>query len=910
MFVETFAQPSPSKLLVYATLILLLCNHTFSLRHPVLTNVTDWRALLSIKSAISTNPEGSLPYWNNSVHYCRCRHPQRVIFLELETLGLDGFISAAIANLTFLRKIDLSGNQINGLIPHEIGRLRGLRYLNLSMNSLGGSVPSSVSHCSRLQVIGLSSNMLEGEIPSVLGNCLDLRILSLSNNHLEGKIPLSLTNLSFLDVLCLGSNDLSGEIPSLMGKLYRLTELDLSGNRLTGFIPASLWNLSALSQLNVADNYLLGVLPTNAGYSLTLLRKIYVYNNRFHGPIPMSLFNASTLEVVDFSSNRFIGEIPQNLGGLRKLRWLNLLDNQLELRKDEGWSFLTGLCNCTNLEKLQLGSNSLGGLLPNSIANLSTKLQILSMSDNEISGNIFHEIGNLVSLTVFDMGQNLLRGSIPAPIGLLTNLHVLDLGTNKLSGEVPSTLGNLTLLNSLHLGSNELSGMIPPNLGNCQNLISLNLSNNKLTGGIPKEILTISTLSIYLDLARNSLTGSLPAEVGSLKNLGEIDFSRNNLSGELPSSLGKCQVLKNLRISNNFIHGNISLALSTLRGMQELDLSQNNLSGQIPYVLQDFPFLYYINLSYNNFEGEVPRNGVFANASAVSVLGNNNLCGGNSMLQLPPCTFQSTWKKYWFATLSLIIAFGIIGVCLFLIFCWMQTPRKEPINIESIYVQGRISYAKLMRATNGFSADNLIGLGSFGAVYRGKIDDDDKDSMFRGMQIAVKVLNLQQHGASKSFTTECDVLKNMIHRNIIKILTTCSGVDSMGNDFKAIVYEFMANGSLESWLHPDVNEQGETKKLNFLQRINIAIDVASGLYRLHKGGEKPIIHCDIKPSNILLDEDMAACVSDLGLARGPVEALVRTSLHTINSYGFKGTIGYVAPGEKLCTILFFVLLFT
>ncbi|XP_020244407.1 receptor kinase-like protein Xa21 isoform X2 [Asparagus officinalis] len=867
-----------SNCIAYTTFLLLSLHHVCSLiNSPTLNNATDMRALLSFKSMISVNPSSQLASWNYSVHFCRwpgvtCggrRHPERVVSLELSSLNLAGFISASLSNLTFLRKIDLSVNQIRGSIPQDIGRLYRLQHLNLSLNSLGKGIPTSLSRC------------------------LDLRVLSLANNYLEGEIPVLLMNLSSLYVLSVGSNQLSGHIPPSIGKLFKLTELDLSSNRLSGDIPASLWNLSSLSYLNMADNSLSGYLPSDAGSALLLLRRIFLYDNQFYGSIPLSLPNASHLEVVDLSSNRLNGGIPPNLGDLRNLQWLNLFNNQLEAMEPDGWRFITALSNCTVLEKLQLDSNYLGGILPISIANLSTNLQILKISNNKVSGNIPPEIGNLVSLTVLEMRHNLLTGSIPVSIGMLRDMHILDLGSNKLSGKIPSTLGNLTRLNILHMGFNELSGTIPRNLGNCQNLISLDFSVNRLTGLIPMEILTIATLSIYLNLSWNSLTGSVPSEVGILKNLGEIDFSMNKLSGELPSSLGKCQELKNLFMGGNFIHGNISSPLSTLRGLQELDLSQNNLSGQIPYFLQDFPFLYYVNLSFNNFEGEVPRDGVFANTSAVSVLGNEKLCGGSSTLHLPPCTIQSTWKKYRFATLAIIISFATVCLVLLLLAYQIRKPKGEPIR-EPAYERGRISYARLVRATNGFSEENLIGVGSFGAVYKGSLGYD-RHSTLNGIYIAVKVINLQQRGASKSFVTECDVLRNMKHRNIVRILTTCSGVDSYGNDFKALVFEFMVNGSLENWLHPEANEERMDERFNLLQRINIATDVASALYHLHHGGENPIIHCDLKPSNILLDHKMTARVSDFGLARGPLETLIRSSLHTVTTFGLRGTVGYVAP---------------
>ncbi|MCI38877.1 LRR receptor-like serine/threonine-protein kinase FEI, partial [Trifolium medium] len=122
--------------------------------------------------------------------------------------------------------------------------------------------------------------------------------------------------------------------------------------------------------------------------------------------------------------------------------------------------------------------------------------------------------------------------------------------------------------------------------------------------------------------------------------------------------------------------------------------------------------------------------------------------------------------------------------------------------------------------------------------------------------IVVKVLNLETRGAAKSFMAECKALANMKHRNLVKILTCCSSVDYDGEDFKAIVFEFMSNGSLEKLLH-DI-EGSDNHNLSFTQRIDIALDVAHALDYLHNDTEQVVVHCDVKPSNVLLDDDFVA----------------------------------------------------
>ena len=145
---------------------------------------------------------------------------------------------------------------------------------------------------------------------------------------------------------------------------------------------------------------------------------------------------------------------------------------------------------------------------------------------------------------------------------------------------------------------------------------------------------------------------------------------------------------------------------------------------------------------------------------------------------------------------------------------------------------------------------------------------------------------------------ECNVLRNIRHKNLVKILTCCSSMDYNGNEFKALVFEFMTNGSLYFWLHQGLDNENQSRNLSLLQRLNVAIDVASAIDYLHNHSMQPIIHCDLKPSNVLLDNDMVAHVSDFGLAR--LLPITNDSFgKQTSTVGIKGSIGYIAPGNLL-----------
>ncbi|XP_058068547.1 probable LRR receptor-like serine/threonine-protein kinase At3g47570 [Magnolia sinica] len=880
--------------------IFLSCINPCSPFLFTLKNETDRLALLAFKYGISEDPFGILSSWNDSLHFCEwkgitCsrRHHQRVTSLKLRDHSLVGHLSPHIGNLSFLRRIDLSNNKFQGQIPQEIDHLFRLKHLNLSVNSLQGEIPSNLSHCSELVAINLTRNQLVGELPAELGSLGSLSKLiffSVSENDLRGSIPPSLGNLSSLTALDLTYNNFDGQIPNQLGQLARIIYFQIGPNQLSGTIPPSIYNLSSIQVLNVAVNRLHGSIPPNLGLLFPHLRGILVAGNQFTGKLPISLSNASSLDLVSFSSNSFSGHVPLNLGSLSHLYHFNIENNQLGSREGDDLSFLTSLTNCTRLKVIGAGSNNLEGELPSSIANLSTQLKTLYLGKNKIFGIIPKEIDNLINLYALNLGGNSMKGTLPDAIGKLNELQALSLDRNKFSGQIPPSIGNITRLSKLDLDGNDFQGSIPSSFGNWGFMELFFIAENKLNGTILKQV-----SAALINLSHNSFTGSLLLEVDNFEKIQGIDISENKLSGEIPDTLGKCESIELLFMNGNLFQGTIPESLRNLKGIEALDLSRNNLSGQIPKYFEELLYLQYLNLSFNNFEGEVPKGGIFKNASAISVVGNSKLCGGIPELQLPGCLKQYSKKREKplaprvKVTVITVVLSSFLLSCIIVALYWRRnSPKKasSPSSTENQWLQ--VSYADLLQATDGFSSANLIGVGSFGSVYKGILE------CFETL-VAVKVLNLLQQGAFKSFAAECEALRNIRHRNLVKILTVCSSIDFNGNDFKALVFEYMPNGSLEKWLHPNVDEQPQLRNLNLTQRLNIAIDVALALDYLHHHYQTPIVHRDLKPSNVLLDVDMVAHVGDFGLARFISEAAESCSQNQIRTSGIKGSIGYIPP---------------
>ncbi|QHO27324.1 putative LRR receptor-like serine/threonine-protein kinase [Arachis hypogaea] len=576
------------------------------------------------------------------------------------------------------------------------------------------------------------------------------------------------------------------------------------------------------------------------------------------------------------------------------------------LHKERSWSppkslvltssSLSSLVNCTQLQILAIHENYLGGVLTELIGNLSSNLVQLAIGFNQISGRIPEGIGKLINLDGLGMERNFLEGTIPFSIGKLKNLVKLTLGENKLFGNIPLVIGNLTMLSELDLSLNKFEGFVPFTLGNCTKMEIFSAHDNNLSGNIPIQTFGHQQGLIALSLYSNSFTGSIPSDLGNLNHLSFLYLQENKLSGDIPMGLGACSALTDLVLKRNSFHGSIPSFLGSLLSLEFLDLSNSNFSSIIPHELVNLKFLSLLNLSFNHLSGEVPVGGVFNNVTAISLVGNKDLCGGIPQLNIPACPMLPLQKKHKRSLkkrVILVIAFGgILISCVTFISIYLVKKKAKKLATTSLalqYCYVKVSYGELhqAQATNGFSSSNLVGAGRFGTVYRGILIHFERP-------VAVKVLKLQTRGASKSFMAECKALGKIKHRNLVNILTCCSSVDYKGDDFKAIVFEFMPNGSLESLLHNTIEDSESTNQsLNLMQRVNIALDVAFALDYLHNDLEEAVVHCDIKPSNVVLDDEVVAHLGDFGLARLVHGATSFSSSNQASSSAIKGTIGYI-----------------
>lgn len=866
-------------------------------------------ALLELKAGfIKLGDEKGLRGWNAGNTSSACEWEgvtcsgsgDHVEGINVAGFGLAGSLAPQLGNLSFISTLNLSSNSFTGLIPTQLARCASLKVLDLSSNEISGSIPPELGLLTNLELLILRQNNLTGDIPDELGLLTKLEYLSLATNDLTGVIPLSLvrncTNLVELD---LHYNHLGGSIPSELRLLPGLEYLILWQNNFTGHVPSSLTNCTNLLIVDIRSNPLGGTIPVELG-ALTRLSGLYLWANSLTGAIPSSLGNCTNLLDLEFDSNDLIGPIPTELGLLPRLRRLVLWGNNLV------GLIPSSLGNCTDLFMLSVESNRLSGSIPTELGMLHL-LGRLYLDQNHLSGLISQlHFRNFTNLLEFDFGFNQLTGTIPgAELGQLqqlqglelaqnnlskeipwehltncSSLFQLDLSHNHLSGGIPSSIEKLKALRKLYLQGNLLRGRIPDSIGNNLILLDVDLSFNRFTGSLPSNLApALITLEQSFKLSHNDFSGSLPSWLGQLVNVQVIDFSDNNFFGTIPESLGECRGLTALYLSHNHLFGDLPLKLSNLSYLETLDLSSNNLTGALPSFLGSLSHLQFLNVSFNNFSGTIPALGVLKRLNASYFQGNPDLCGPIIQKQ---CIHIS--KKHhhnhlnWKVILVIALPLSGVGALLLLLaalLCYFHHHRFQKVEVfMSLGGPKRYTADELMEATQGYSEVNLLGEGGFSSVYKGVLSDDK----------IVAVKKLKDACSHEALLQEMQVLSKLRHRNLVRILGCVLNLE-----VKALVLEYMSNGSLEYYLHHDGEE---SYGLSWEMLMRIAIGIANGLIYLHHDYDVPIIHGDVKPSNILLDSDLEAHLGDFGLAK--LTNPDKGGTVSISS-NFKGCIGYMAP---------------
>ncbi|KAJ6877009.1 MDIS1-interacting receptor like kinase 2-like [Populus alba x Populus x berolinensis] len=656
----------------------------------------------------------------------------------------------------------------------------------------------------------------------------NLLTLNLKNNSLYGTIPLEIGLLTNLNVLYLDKNNLTGLIPSSIGNLRNLSFLNIAENNLSGFVPRVIGQLESLVELSLHSNNLNGSLPPEMN-NLTHLMILHLFSNNFTGHLPRDLCLGGLLVNFTAALNHFSGPIPKSLRNCPRLFRVRLERNQLTGNISEDF-----------------------GLYPN--------LNYMDLSHNDLYGELTWKWGGFHNLTSLKLSNNNITGEIPSELGKATRLRVIDLSSNLLKGAIPKELAQLKALFNLTLHNNHLFGVLPVEIQMLSQLRALNLASNNLGGSIPKQLGECSNL-LQLNLSHNKFIGSIPSEIGFLHFLGNLDLSGNVLAGEIPSQIGQ------------------------LNQLETMNLSHNKLSGLIPTAFVDLVSLTDIDISYNELEGPIPKIKAFIEAPYEAFINNSGLCGNVSGLK--PCTLLTSRRKS--NKIVILILFPLLGSLLLLLimvgclYFHRRTSRErvsclgERQSPHSFVVWGHeeeILHETIIQATNNFNFNNCIGKGGYGIVYRAMLPT--------GQVVAVKKLHPSREGELvdlKTFRNEIRMLIDIRHRNIVKLYGFCSLIEH-----SFLVYEFIERGSLKM----NLSSEEQAMDLDWNRRLNVVKGVANALSYLHHDCSPPIIHRDISSSNVLLDSEYEAHVSDFGTAR----LLMPDST---NWTSFAGTFGYIAP---------------
>jgi internalin A len=482
------------------------------------------------------------------------------------------FLPNELANLTQLRKIDLSGIPLEAFpdwitayqsleeliavrinleaIPDSLAQLQSLQQLYLNSNQIS-AIPDSLAQLQSLQQLDLSSNQISA-IPDSLAQLQSLQQLNLSSNQISA-IPDSLAQLQSLQQLNLSSNQISA-IPDSLAQLQSLQQLNLSSNQISA-IPDSLAQLQSLQQLNLSSNQISAIPDSLA--QLQSLQQLNLNSNQISA-IPDSFAQLQSLQQLYLNSNQ-ISAIPDSLAQLQSLQQLYLFNNQISAIPDS-------LAQLQSLQQLYLNSNQISAI-PDSFAQLHS-LQQLDLSNNQINA-IPDSFAQLHSLQQLNLSSNQIS-AIPDSLAQLQSLQQLNLSSNQISA-IPDSLAQLQSLQQLNLNSNQISA-IPDSFAQLHSLQQLDLSNNQINA-IPDALAQLQSLQ-QLDLSNNQIS-AIPDSFAQLQSLQHLDLTSNQISA-IPDSFAQLQSLQHLYLSSNKIKS-IPESLESLPQLKKLDLRRNPL---------------------------------------------------------------------------------------------------------------------------------------------------------------------------------------------------------------------------------------------------------------------------------------------------------------------------------------------
>ncbi|KAJ4755909.1 Leucine-rich repeat transmembrane protein kinase [Rhynchospora pubera] len=750
----------------------------------------------------------------------------------------------------------LKGENLTGILPPELSQLPYLEQLDLSRNVLTGSVPTEWSNM-KLHILSLMGNKLSGPFPLVLTKITTLNNLSLEANNFQGPIPTDIGNLVNLQQLHLTSNKFTGELPSTLTKLTNLTDLRISSNNFSGRIPDFLKKMTKLEKLHMQGCLMKGPIPRGIS-QLKRLTDLRISDLRG---------NASTISFPDLSGmesmNKLIlrncsilGSISPYIGEMKKLKHLDLSFNKLS------GEIPTSSLDFAKVDFIFLTGNMLTGQIPPWVL---TRLKVVDISYNNFtvgSGPTqCFERGSINAVESYSSEADkmpkvapCLKRNFPcASNGKYSYaLHIncggkeVTINGTKFEADTEAKGASTLYLDPKQNWAFSSSGNFMDNSVNADTYIVTNES--KIT--MPNSELYMSARLSPLSLTYYGLC-MYPGSYTVQLHFSEVVFVGNNTY----SSLGE-------RLFNVFIQGNLVL--------EEFNIAKSA-GGPGKAVIKNFTTYVTDHTLEIRFywagrgTTSIPDRGFYGPLiSAISVTPN---------FEPPPEPGRR-------APLLVVIGVPVLAfsvMLLAIVICWRRRERNKSMykDLRALDLQvGSFTLRQIKAATKNFDIANKVGEGGFGSVYKGLLSD--------GTVIAVKQLSSRSKQGNREFVNEIGMISGLRHANLVRLYGCCTE----GNQL-CLVYEYMENNCLARVLFG--TDEKLRLKLDWGMRQKICLDIARGLAYLHEESTIKIVHRDIKASNILLDKDLNAKISDFGLAK------LNEDDHTHISTRIAGTIGYMAP---------------
>ncbi|KAM0914739.1 hypothetical protein ACQ4PT_011318 [Festuca glaucescens] len=738
----------------------------------------------------------------------------------------------------------------------------------------------------RIMSLRISSLNVQGTLSSSVGQLSELIFLDLSfNTGLSGPLPASIGNLVKLTTLIVAGCSFSGGIPKELGNLQKLSFLALNSNKFTGTIPPQIGLLSALLWLDLADNLLTGSVPISDGKTggtpgldmLSITEHFHFNKNQLSGSLT-GLFNSNmSLIHILFDSNQFTGPIPPEVGSIVKLKVLRLDRNGLT-------GPVPNMTNLVNLNELHLANNKLTGSLPD-LSSMNV-LNVVDLSNNTFSSSVAPNwLTTLTNLTSVSISNGGLIGEVPAALFALPQLQEVVLSNNQHNGTLEMSGSISTKLQSVDLRTNSILNVnVNPDykkelvlIGNpaCQDEV---LKKGAYCNIQPRNVVTYRT-----SMNRCASANSCPSNQNQNPTTCGCAYA---YSGKM---VFRAPLFKDLTDSDTF---------------QELETSlskDSNLRVSAVY-LSD---VHFNNDSYLQVQVELfPPSGTSFNKSQVSFIGflfSNQVYKPPSKFgpyffigdkYLPFIAFGGKNSKFSTGAIAGIAAGGgvlVIALILVGLFALRQKRRNRELKVQANpfaswgtmqkdsggapQLKGArfFSFEELKSCTENFSDSYEIGAGGYGKVYKGTLVD--------GIRVAIKRAQSGSMQGAPEFKNEIELLSRVHHRNLVSLIGFC-----FEQGEQMLVYEYVAGGTLRE------NLVVRGSYLDWKKRLRITLGSARGLAYLHELADPPIIHRDIKSTNILLDENLKAKVADFGLSK----LLADTEKGHVSTQ-VKGTLGYLDP---------------